>query len=69
MDVKNVMDVEMLLRRTIPMLESMHILGAETGIMEAVKCNIRTAIKAIDKAKEEAEHADHADHDNQRKDV
>lgn len=52
------MDVEMLLRSTIPMLNSMHILGAESAIMEGVKKNIQTALAAIDKAKEEAEHAD-----------
>lgn len=60
------MTVEELLRSTIPMLNSMHVLGAETGIMEGVKKNIKTAIAAIDKAKEEAEHADH---NEQRKDV
>ena len=53
------MNIEDLLRSTIPMLNSMHILGAEASNMEAVKKNIQTAIMAIDKAKEEAEHADH----------
>lgn len=56
------MTLEELLRSTIPMLNSMHVLGAETGIMEAVKKNIMTAISAIDKAKEEAQHEDHDKH-------
>ena len=51
--------VEMVLRSTIPMLNSMHVLGSEAGTMEAVKNNIKMAIAAIDKAKEEAKHADH----------
>lgn len=53
------MTIEELLRGTIPMLNSMHVLGAETSIMEAVKKNIRTVIEAIDKAKEEVKHEDH----------
>lgn len=60
------MSVEEILRSTIPMLNSMHILGAETGTMEAVKNNIKTAIAVIDKAKEEVQHADH---NKQGKDV
>lgn len=60
------MNVEELLRSTIPMLNSMHVLGADAGIMEAAKNNIKTAIAAIDKAKEEAQHADH---NEQGKDV
>lgn len=60
------MSIEELLRSTIPMLNSMHVLGAETAIMEAVKRNIKTAIAAIDKAKEEESHADR---NEQRKDV
>lgn len=51
--------IEMLLRSTIPMLNSMHVIGAEAETMAAVKSNIKTAIKAIDQAKEEAKHADH----------
>lgn len=53
------MTIEEMLRSTIPMLNSMHVLGAEAGIMEGVKNNIKTAIAAIDKAKEEEKHADH----------
>ncbi len=54
----NTMDVEMLLRRTLAALYSMHVLGSETAIMEGVKQNIKTALAAIDTAKEEAGHAD-----------
>lgn len=60
------MTIEELLRSTIPMLNSMHVLGAEAGILEGVKKNIKTAIAAIDKAKEEEKHADH---NEQRTDV
>ena len=60
------MTIEDMLRSTIPMLNSMHVLGSEAGIMEGVKNNIKTAIAAIDKAKEEEKHADH---NEQREDV
>lgn len=60
------MTIEDMLRSTIPMLNSMHVLGSEAGIMEGVKNNIKTAIAAIDKAKEEEKHADH---NEPRKDV
>lgn len=60
------MSIEDLLRSTIPMLNSMHVMGAEAGIMEGVKHNIRTAIMALEKKKEEVEHADH---NEPRKDV
>ncbi len=51
--------IEMLLRSTIPMLNSMHVMGSEAEIMSGVKKNIKTVIAAIDKAKEEEKHADH----------
>jgi hypothetical protein len=60
------MTIEEVLRSTIPMLNSIHVLGAETGIMEAVKKNIMMAISAIDKAKEESQREDH---NEQGKDV
>ena len=60
------MTIEELLRSTIPMLNSMHVLGAEAGIMEAVKKNIKTVIESIDKAKEEAQNENQPE---QRKDV
>jgi len=54
------MNIESILRSTIPMLNAMHVLGSEAGIMEGVKNNIKTVIAAIEKAKEdEARHADH----------
>ena len=53
------MTVEELLRSTIPMLNSMHVLGSEAGTLEAVKKNIKTAISTIDKIREDAERADH----------
>lgn len=61
------MDMENVLRATIPLLNSMHVLGSETAIMEAVKNNIRTVISAIEQAKKEE--ASHADRNEQRKDV
>ncbi len=53
------MSIEDLLRSTIPMLNSMHVLGSEAGIVEGVKHNIRTAIMALEKKKEEAKYANH----------
>lgn len=61
------MNVEELLRSTIPMLNAMHVLGAETHIMEGVKKNIKTAIAAIDLVKKEEENR--GDHDEQRESV
>lgn len=60
------MSIEQVLRSTLPMLDSMHILGAESHIMEGVKNNIRSVIRAIDQAKEEAANANR---NGQREDV
>lgn len=51
------MTIDELLRCTVPMLNSMHVLGAEAETMAAVKKNIKSAIAAIDKAREDAKHA------------
>lgn len=53
------MDVETLLRSTVPMLETVHVPGFDSEKMGAAIRNIKTAIMAIDKAKEEEQHADH----------
>lgn len=52
------MSIEELLHNTMSTLNSIHILGADSEAMERVKKNIRIAIAAIDRAKEEASYAD-----------
>ena len=60
------MDVETLLRSTVPILETVHVLGGDAEKMGAAIKNIKTVIAAIDKAKEEEKRANH---DEQRKNV
>lgn len=49
------MDIEMLLRTTLVMMDKMHIMGAETELHAAIKKNIKTAVDEICRMKAERE--------------
>jgi len=53
------MDVETVLRGTIAMLGTCHVLGSESETFAGALKNLKTVVSAIEKAKEEASHADH----------
>lgn len=61
------MTVEDILRSTVPMLNSLHILAAEAETMAAAKKNLMAVIAALEKARKEGETND--DHDGQGEDV
>jgi hypothetical protein len=52
------MDIETILRSTIAMLSTCHVLGADSEAFGGALKNLKSAVKAIEKAKEEAKHAD-----------
>ena len=61
------MSIEDILRSTIPMLNSLHILAAEAETMAAAKKNLMAVIAALEKARKEVE--THDDHDGQGENV
>ena len=61
------MSIEDILRSTIPMLNSLHILAAEAETMAAAKKNLMAVIAALEKARKEGETND--DHDEQGENV
>ena len=61
------MGIEDVLRSTIPMLNSLHILAAEAETMAAAKKNLMSVITALEKARKEGETND--DHDGQGENV
>lgn len=61
------MSIEDILRSTIPMLNSLHILAAEAETMAAAKKNLMAVISALEKARKEVEKND--DHDGQGENV
>ena len=61
------MSIEEVLRSTIPMLNSMHILAADAETMAAAKKNLLTVISALEKARKEVEENDN--HDRQGENV
>ena len=61
------MGIEEVLRSTIPMLNSLHILASEAETMCAVKKNLTAVISAIEKARKEGETND--DHNGQGENV
>ena len=61
------MGIEEVLRSTIPMLNSLHILASEAETMCAVKKNLTAVISAIEKARKESETND--DHNGQGENV
>lgn len=61
------MGIEEILRSTVPMLNSLHILAAEAETMAAAKKNLISVISALEKARKEVETND--DHDGQGENV
>ena len=61
------MSIEEILRSTIPMLNSLHILAAEAETMAAAKKNLMSVISALEKARKEVETND--DHNRQGENV
>lgn len=61
------MTVEDILRSTVPMLNSLHILAAEAETMAAAKKNLLAVIEALEKARKEVE--THDDYDGQGENV
>ncbi|MDY5349529.1 MAG: hypothetical protein SPG80_08310 [Candidatus Ventricola sp.] len=61
------MSIEEILRSTIPMLNSLHILAAEAETMAAAKKNLLSVISALEKARKEVEENDN--HDRQGENV
>ena len=61
------MSIEEILRSTIPMLNSLHILAAEAETMAAAKKNLLSVISALEKVRKEVE--THDDHDEQGENV
>ena len=61
------MSIEDILRSTIPMLNSLHILAAEAETMAAAKKNLLSVIYALEKARKEGVTND--DHDGQGENV
>lgn len=61
------MGIEEILRSTVPMLNSLHILAAEAETMTAAKKNLMAVISALEKARKEVE--THDDHDGQGENV
>ena len=61
------MGIEEILRSTIPMLNSLHILAAEAETMAAAKKKLMAVIAALEKARKEVENND--DHDGQGENV
>ena len=55
------MSIEEVLRSTIPMLNSMHILAAEAETMAAAKKNLLSVISALEKARKEVGENDNRD--------
>ena len=49
------MSIEEILRSTIPMLNSLHILAADAETMAAAKKNLMSVISALEKARKEVE--------------
>lgn len=61
------MSIEEMLRSTIPMLNSLHILAADAETMAAAKKNLMSVISALEKARKEVETND--DHNRQGENV
>lgn len=61
------MGIEEILRSTMPMLNSLHILAAEAETMAAAKKNLMSVISALEKARKEVEANDN--HDGQGENI